>query len=50
MGASQSSPQTSAQYMNSIGAGSGSNQYFGSNTTGQGAGMSQGMLQQLGLA
>jgi hypothetical protein len=44
-------PQSSSAYMNSIGASGGSNQYFGSNSSGLGAGEGySGMNAQLGLA
>jgi hypothetical protein len=48
---SNNQPQTSAGYMNSIGASGGSGQYFGSNSNGLGAGEGySGMNMQLGLA
>lgn len=43
-------PQTSSQYMNSIGAGSGSGQYFGSNSNGLGAGGTPEFNSMIGLA
>lgn len=45
-----STPQTSGQYMNSIGAGGGSNQYFGSNSNGLGAGGTAEFNSMIGLA
>jgi hypothetical protein len=46
---SGNAPQTSQDYMNSIGAGGSDMQYFGANTSGQGAGLSGDMLSMLGL-